>query len=594
MRLNFGLLGLLVLGLAACKGDPEPLICADPATTLMFPTPAWMRGERLDAPAGDKGVELLRSIYPAWVDSLALVDGMAQRPTFVIALDGVASAIDETRVSLYSALADGQPLTRRVDVRFHARVDTRDHRSIIVQPINPLPLTFTEGVLVIDELAVTGANVLPACDGSQPDAAYATALAALPTEAHAVFALPFHTATDYRVLNDLWTRLSTTPVLTVMSAEARTLASFGADAPSTEVSEALAPTAVSGVFSLPDYRDDGVIARGADGGPVAVGTTEPAFVVALPSTGAAPYPFILYQHGGGRSPTDIFLVAQELASQGFAFVAIDLPEHGHRAPAAATGTDLDFIHFDDVMATRSNFQQAVSDHMAVMSGLVAINAALQPITGAEITLDPARAFMMGMSIGAISGSISFATIPTLRGGAFFVGAAGYPELVSTGLFAALASRIVSRPDPEDTVLLAIGETILDAADPLAYAQRAEDRSVRPRPMIFMQAVGDPLIPHAASDQWARAFGAEVALPRDHDVEAMLDVPLPAKENFAWLPDWDHATRVLVQCPMNEIEPSNRHSDLVRQGYAQELVAHCFSTQLSTGDCEVIDTHFADH
>lgn len=584
----------LVVGLTGCKSDPEPLLCADPTTTLMFPTPAWMRGDTLTAPEGDKGVELLRSIYPAWVDSVPLVNGMAQHPTFVVALDGEATAVDATRVVLYSALAAGQPLTRRTDVHFHARIDTREHRSLIVQPINPLPLEFHEGVLVVEELALTGAKPLPACDGASPDAAYAAALASLPDDAHAVIALPFHTATDYTMLNDLWTRLSTTPDLTVLSSEPRTLESFGVAAPVADVAATLQATAVSGVLSVPDYRDNGIIARAADGGPVAAGTTEPAFVAAFPSTGTAPFPFVLYQHGGGQSPTDIFLVAKELASQGFAFLAIDLPEHGHRAPAAATGTDLDFIHFDDVMATRSNFQQTVADHMAVMSGLTAINAALAPVTGAEVTLDPTRAFMMGMSIGGISGSISFATIPTLRGGALFVGAGGYPELVSTGLFAVLASRIVSRPDAEAAVLLGIGETILDAADPLAYAQRAEDRSMVPRPVVFMQAVGDPLIPLFASDQWARAFGAEVALPRDHDVEDILDVELPASNNFAWLPDWDHSTRMLIQCPMNEVQPADRHSALVRQPYAQELVAHCFAGVVTDDHCQIIDTGFSLH
>lgn len=590
------LAGLFVVLLVACGGDDGPLVCADPTTTLMFPTPAWMQGETLVAPTGERGVELLRSIYPRWVDTVPLVNGLPQRPTFVIALDAEATSVDATLISLYSSLAVGLPITRRQDVKFHAHLDARDHRTLIVEPVNPLPVEFREGVLAIDESAIVGARPLPACASGSPDPAYQAAMERLPEDVDAAFAMSFRTATDYTMLNDLFTRVSETPSLEVASVEPRTLESFGTAAPSTEVAATLLPTAASGVLRLPDYRDDGVISRDADGAPIAIGTTEPAFVAAFPSTGSAPYPFVLYQHGGGQSPTDIFRVAQQLAAAGFAFLAIDLPEHGHRGPADGTANDLDYIYFDDLIATRSNFQQTVADHMAVMTGLTAINAALEPITGAAVTLDASRAFYMGMSIGAISGSITFATTPTIRAGAVFVGAGGYPELVSTGLFAVLASRVVSRPEVEREVLLAIGETLLDAADPLAYAQRAEDRSVVPRSIVFFQAVGDPLIPLEASDQWSRAFGAEVALPRDHDVEAILDVPLPARNNFAWLPDWDHATRMQIQCPMNDVAPADRHSDLVREAYAQELVEHCFSGLLAAESptCQIIDTGFAAH
>lgn len=595
MRLQvLAVLSLVVV--AACKSEDGPLVCADPATTLMFPTPAWMGGDTLTAPPGERGVEALRAIYPRWVDTVPLVNGLAQRPTFIIALDGEATSVDATLIALYSSLADGLPITRRQDVKFHAHLDARDHRTLIVEPINPLPVEFHEGVLAIDELAIAGAKPLPACAGGVPDPAYAAAMARLPEDVTAAFAMAFRTATDYTMLNDLFTHLMSEPALEVVSAESRALESFGDAAPATAVADVLLPNAASGVLRLPDYRADGVISREASGAPHAVGTTEPAFVAAFPATGSAPYPFVLYQHGGGQSPTDIFLVAQQLAAAGFAFFAIDLPEHGHRGPADGTANDLDYIHFEDLIATRSNFQQTVADHMAIMTGLDAVNAALEPITGAPVTLDPARGFYMGMSIGAISGSITFATTPNLRAGAVFVGAGGYPELVSTGLFSVLASRIVSRPEVEREVLLAIGETLLDAADPLAYAQRAEDRSVVPRDMIFFQAVGDPLIPLEASDQWSRAFGAEVALPRDHDVEAILDVELPTSNNFAWLPDWDHATRMQIQCPMNEVAPADRHSALVRQPYAQELVEHCFSGLLASDDphCQIIDTGFSEH
>ncbi len=113
---------------------------------------------------------------------------------------------------------------------------------------------------------------------------------------------------------------------------------------------------------------------------------------------------------------------------------------------------------------------------------------------------------------------------------------------------------------------------LDFDDPLAYAP-FESRSSAPRPVLFFEAIDDPIAANASTDQWARAFGADLAEPYHHAVEGMAAVSLPSSGGFAW----PIATR--LSSP---------------RATAKKLVAHCLLTLLPDGACEVIDTDFGEH
>jgi len=584
----------LLLGLTACGSDDSSDsggACADTSKVAAFPTPAWQTGPMLSPPSRDYAVGLLSDMKPKWAEELTLVDGWPARPTIVIPLSGTASGVDAGLISLFVADSAGA-LTKR-DVAFGAKL-SEEGTSLVVQPRDPLPSDARDVVLVLAPDAVDGAKPLPACSGGEPDPAYATARASLPEGTDAALALPFHIASTAFDLVHLYERVSPSPVLKVAKVEARTLASFADAAPPSDVAALLAPTAASGILELPAYAGaDGVFELDTDGAPKAQGTTKPGFIVALPATGSAPYPFVLFQHGGGQNKSDFFQLAGPLAQAGFAFVAIDLPLHGDRAGVGG-GTDLDFVDFTDIAKTRDNFRQAVSDHMAVFTGIDALNAALSPVLGVSEPLDAKKGFYMGLSLGGISGSITFSTTPNVNAAGLFVAAGGYPEIVSKGLFAALVSTILKLPTPDRETVLGMAETILDGADPLSYAVRVEDRTLRPRPALFLQAIDDPVIPEPSSDQWARAFGATLAEPFDHAVDAMQTTKLPTSDGFAFPGGSEKATRVLYQNPMNEIPASARHGALIVQPYSQEAVAHCFSTFLANGSCEAIDTGFATH
>jgi dienelactone hydrolase len=553
-----------------------------------MPTPAWQTGTYLSPPQGDATVSLLEQVRPGWLSKLSNLDGWPIRPTMVIPLSRKATSVDPASIVLYANSGAG-PVEREMD--FHASLED-EGKTLLIKPVGPLPSDAREVILVIREGGVGGASALAVCgpDGKEHPG-YAAARESLPTLEGVELALPFRLATTHQDLEFLWERISATPVLSVDSVEARTLDSFGDRSPPPEVAAHLNATAASGILSLPDYRDaNGEIQRDPGGGPKVAGRTLPGFVLALPAQGTAPFPFVLFQHGGGQDKADFLLHAGPLAEAGFAVIGIDLPFHGDRA-AAGGGGDLDILDFDNLLRTRDNLRQASADHQAVLTGIDALNEALESVWGAGPVLDPEHGFYMGLSMGGISGSLTFGVARDLDAAALFVGAAGYPEIVQFGFFSLMVSDILELEPLEREVVLGLAEILLDGADPYAYAMRSEDRSQRPRPVLFFQALGELIIDPPTSDAWARAFGADLAVPFDHAVSGMQETSLPAADNFTWPNGQESATRLLVQCPMNEVSAGERHGGLIVQDYTQQMVAHCFRRLLDTGSCELIDTGY---
>ncbi|MBW2529805.1 MAG: hypothetical protein JRI23_36855 [Deltaproteobacteria bacterium] len=585
------LLGVCGLPMLGCADDEQATTaaCADPTQALALPHPGWQQGGgRLTPPAGDRAAELMATVRPTWAAQLAEVDGWPLRPTLLVPLDQAGTVADLDSLRAYG----GEPLAD-LAVRFDGWIDEATH-TLVLQPVDPLPWEGAEVVVVVGEGALQGASALPVCgaDGS-PRPEYAAAAERLPDGAAAELALPFSLAPTSGDLGRLYDALQVSPALEVDAVEARALDSFGDHSPPAAVAASLSSTAASGLLTLPAYQDaDGIIRVDQDGLPVPTGTTQPGFVVALPAAGQAPFPFVLYQHGGSQQKENILPIAGQLADAGFAVVAIDLPSHGDRAPPGGGG-DLDILEFDNPLATRDNLRQASADHLAVLTGLDALNAALAPPLGNAETLDPSRAHYMGLSLGGVTGSLTFATARDLDGAALFVGGGGFPEILPTGLFSIYMVDVLAYEGAEQAALLAQVEALLDGADPLAYAAR-EGRDEPARPALFFEAIDDPVISNAATDQWARAFGASLAEPSDHSVEHMPTAALPVQNNVAWPDSGSAATRVLIHAPMAEVGIGERHGGLIRQPYSQELVAHCFATLRDAGACEAIDTGFAEH
>ncbi len=587
-RWALGIAAIALAPLLGCSSDDDtaPMVCVEPSQVIALPHPGWHGGENsLTPPDGDRTLELMRALRPSWAAQLAELDGWPQRPTIVVPLDGAPTAADPTKIALYAA--DGTNLEGTVVAELDPTAP-----AVVLQPLDPFPPGTTEVILVLSPGAIAGARPLPTCgaDG-QPDPAYAQAAAQLPSGVQAELALPFPVADTAGELGALYVELSQTPALEVASVEARALDSFGEFSPDAQTAAQL-DAAASGVLTLPAYQNaDGRFEL--DGGaPTAQGTTEPGFVLALPAAGDPPYPFVLYQHGGSQDKANVLPIAGPLAAAGFAIVAIDLPGHGDRQGAAG-GSDMDILDFDNPLLTRDNLRQASADHLAVLTGIDALNAALETTFGEAQLLDASEGHYMGLSLGGITGTLTFASAADLRAAALFVGGGGYRELLSHGLFRAFVLDLFSYEGAELAALFGLVELLLDGADPLAYAP-FEPRDSAPRPVLFFEAIDDPIAANASTDQWARAFGADLAEPYHHAVDGMTAVSLPSSGGFAWPSSAAEATRLLIQAPMDEVSTAERHPALITQGYSQELVAHCLLTLLDDGACEVIDTGFGEH
>lgn len=585
------LIGGLLPACGGSKNEPEPKPCVETGRAYAMPSPLWGAGDAFAPPAGDRAVELLTDIRPTWAAQLDQVEGWPRLPTVIIPLSGQATSVDPTGVHWFGS--DAGPLVE-LEMQHTAEV-LNDGRSLVIKPTGPVPPEVGYVVVVIAPGAVTGAEAIAVCGpagGPHPD--YAAAEAALPEGTQAELALPFSLANSRSALGHLWRRLQTAPVLTVAELTATPLADLGAKAPPPEVAALLSPDAAIGILDLPDYRGaDGTMVQDEDDAPAPAGRTRPGIAIGLPAAGSPPYPVVLFQHGGGQDKRDFFQLAGPLLEAGFAFVGIDLPYHGDRA-APSGGNDLDILDFDDLLATRDNFRQAVADHMAVLSGLAELNAAIEETLGVADALDPDRTFYMGLSMGALSGSLTFASAKDLNAAALFVGAGGFSEIVRYGMFSLFIDDILTAEPIETEVILGLAEVLLDGADPHAYAQVGEDRSSAPRPVLFFQAIDEAIISHPVSDAWAKAFGADLAVPFHHPVAGMDELGLPASGNFTWEGGAEAATRILFENPMAEQSPTERHGALITLPYTQQQVAHCFAGVLAGTGCEAIDTGYFDH
>jgi dienelactone hydrolase len=131
----------------------------------------------------------------------------------------------------------------------------------------------------------------------------------------------------------------------------------------------------------------------------------PAYL-AMPKTGAAPFPVVLLIDGIGGGKERWFQpaswprglsVVEALVAQGFAVLALDAPLHGERA------SEGDFVIPDDWVERRALIMQCVVEHRRALD-------ALEGHAG----LDVKRAGVVGLSIGALMTFILSAVEPRVK------------------------------------------------------------------------------------------------------------------------------------------------------------------------------------
>jgi dienelactone hydrolase len=156
-------------------------------------------------------------------------------------------------------------------------------------------------------------------------------------------------------------------------------------------------------------------------------------LIAVPNVGTKPaagWPVVVWIHGFPRDRTDALLVADMMASRGFATVAIDLPLHGvtpysapYAAPFAQTPiertfnvdfqvngqlgvpgpdglvdtTGVNFLNLANALVQRDNARQGVADNIALIRTIPAID--IDPATNPGPDFDGNRIHVIGYSLG---------------------------------------------------------------------------------------------------------------------------------------------------------------------------------------------------
>jgi len=258
------------------------------------------------------------------------------------------------------------------------------------------------------------------------------------------------------------------------------------------------------------------------------------FFMAVPTGGTQPHPLVLVQHGLGDSRDVIFRVADQLAAQGFAAVAIDAPEHGARVPPpdSAVGPLLSRVRdslgfwlerkrFDfDLHKIRDLFRQAVVDHAGFRQALR--NTALPTLdfdgNGVGDLSVEDEWFYYGQSMGAIIGTMTVAQSPEFRVAALNVGGGRF-----SGYAFELPLLQAARPVVEVHAGAWAGglrwfgllQAILERGDPINYAARLQRRPFdgHPRRDLLMQfALNDGTVPNGLNWDLVAATGLPLLLP----------------------------------------------------------------------------------
>ncbi len=570
--------------------------CADPATRLVYPSPLWERaaetptGVALTPPSTDLAAQLLDSEEPVWLDQLSSLDGFPRMATWVIPLSAAATTVDLSKVEIFTY--DGQALTRLEGLLPYSLLDD-DGTTLTLKTRKPLPLLAkgSMAILAIYEGALdAGSLALPACDGDSAAQAYVDAAkAVLRANPDASVQLALPTTLSRRAAGhvNLAAKLRATPALQVKSLVAHTdYADYAEQAPDAETEALLAETSYTGLFETPAYQtEDGSLLLDDTETPIAQGSTEPGFVLILPKNGQAPYPMVLFQHGGSRFKTDILQAAKPYAENGLAVLGIDLPYHGDRAEGEGNGSDMDMVDLSNPLKTRDNFLQASADHLTVLTGISVLNAALADETGETETLDAENLFVLGHSMGSLSGTLTTANAGIIKASSLLAGGGPYEQLVREGYFNILVYSLVNnRPIAERETLLAQMQTLLDAGDCVGYPGTLEPADHDPVDVLVWEIKDDPVLIEAGTDWQALVLGAVLAEGADHEVEGMEGQARPISNNYEQ--QGVSATRVLTQLIRPDVELANLHMQIFWETVVHRQSAACFAARAAGNDCVV--------
>lgn len=189
----------------------------------------------------------------------------------------------------------------------------------------------------------------------------------------------------------------------------------------------------------------------------------------LPERGDGPFPLVLLQHGANGSKEAPYMaqVAAPWVRGGAAVLSIDFPLHGERASAKLSGLLREALGLE---GRPSPLGRRVLDDF-VRQAVADLQRALDAANGLP-ELDAQRAVYAGLSLGSIVGATYLGVDPRPRAAALALGGGGFGGAL---------------------------------VDPCAHVAR-----FAPRPLLFVNATRDEIVPRAATE----ALYAAAAEPKE--------------------------------------------------------------------------------
>jgi dienelactone hydrolase len=274
-------------------------------------------------------------------------------------------------------------------------------------------------------------------------------------------------------------------------------------------------TVVHGLLPSPDFRGAGGIfdADKVSGAAAAADALLDVYLT-LPAS-AGPHRVVILQHGFAGDNSFGLTVANELARDGLAGIAISAVLHGRR------GNFLDLLS-STPLQVRDIFRQTNADQMALVRG---IQAGVDVDADGAPDLDPDGLGYLGVSLGGILGGTFVAVEPAIQmavlnvagGRVAFLGDNPGTRPFYSQYYAMLSGLDMNSAEFEifRQRLLALGQQALDPADPLDYARRWSIEpfpGFTPRRVLMQEGIGDQLVDNASSEALAAAGGLSANEP----------------------------------------------------------------------------------
>lgn len=243
----------------------------------------------------------------------------------------------------------------------------------------------------------------------------------------------------------------------------------------------------------------------------------PILAVVPAGAGLDNLPIAILQHGITTNRVAVAAIAEALAGQGIASISIDLPLHGippgdafdflraddpALAPLNLPGErtfDVDyisnttgapgsdnvvdasgshFINLPNLVVSRDNFRQAVSDLLTLKAGFANMTAIVPAGPGAgtqTVSFDASKVMFFGHSLGGIVGGTFLAQAPDVLAASLAMPGAGIAKLLDASaafgprITAGLAGNGVNEGTDDFESFLYFAQAAVDVADPINQA-----------------------------------------------------------------------------------------------------------------------------